>query len=407
MLSEMIGRGRVSTVQISVEKEIIKVRARVGLFGSTLGVFTEGNFAGRIAVPFWENQIIYEIIKMGEKPVYTKETLIYQVVESIFHALRQTYHILYSNYGISFQYGEKKHLQEAIAAIERLNLFALGLRQKTIETDKELFQRRVEAIFGQISLRPRDQRKKEVVTYLKQIGWQADRELLINPAVIRTRTIAAKIRLQDIVNDILSIEQKIVARRQVLISIIEYIELHLKGARHFLNLLLKEENWQSFIKSDLTSRKKVQDQLTFFMMEFEKIDIEPFAFSCRMIVKEFREAREAIKEGNYDLVRKLLSTSRESLKRRAIRTDLERVIMKITLYLTPQRKTKPFDWQRTIGQVRELVQRLKGVDEKYFVKPACREALIPLNVAFAFLKPQKVSNLEMVREYLKEAAQPL
>ena len=407
MISKMIGQGKLETVKISVKGKIKKVKARIGIFNSSLGIFTDGNITGCIAVPFWENQIISEIVRKGRQPVYTKDTKIFQVVKSIFHALRQTYHILYDNYGISFQHGKKQSLVEAISALESLNLFTIGFGGKTSRKDKKIFQKKVKEILDQVGISPRDQRKKEVKKYLEMIENKADQERSVNPGAIRAQTIAVKIRLQDLVNDILSIEHRLVARRQVLISIIEYIELHLKGARHFLELLLKPEYWQRFKKDDSINQKRVQDHLIFFAIELGKIDIEPFALSCQLAAKELKAASNMIKKNKYDEAYRILSISKESLKRRAIRTDLERTIMRITLFLLTDKKAKTFTWQKTIAEVEEIIKRLDKVDETDFVQPACQRAITPLMVARAYLLPQKVGNVELVRDYLKDAADPL
>lgn len=404
---DKLGQGIIKEVQVSIGAEVKKVPARVGLFGSTLAVFTAGDLAGKIGVRLWENQIISKLIKSGAKLVYTKENLIYQIFDGLFSTLRQTYWILDGNYGISFQFGEKKLLSEAMAALDNLNLFALGLRGGEFGNHKKIFQSKIKAILRQVGTQPRDMRKRVIKSELEKIKSMSDRELSVNVGAIRAKTTAARIKLQDLVDNIMSIEPRIIARRQTLVSVIDYIRAYLEGGERFLTMLLKEENWRRFVSSDIISHQKIQDQLIFYILGLKRIDMQPFALSCCITADELEQARDKIKAREHADAYKLLIKSRESLKRMTVRVDLEREIMRLTLYLLPQRQTKPFSWQMAIAKLREIHKRLREIDETNFVQPACQASLASLNRALSLLSMQNKENLTVAREYLKKAAGPL
>ena len=101
-----LGSSRTAKLQVEVRGIWVEVQARVNLFGTDLGVVLEPpEYAGFFLVPRWEELIC--LIENGSSRRafrYQPEHLKYQLVRSLYHALRQIEHIVLQ-YGLDLRAG--------------------------------------------------------------------------------------------------------------------------------------------------------------------------------------------------------------------------------------------------------------------------------------------------------------
>lgn len=381
-MASSFGGGRVKQIQISDNGRLQPATARVDIFGTDIGIVHDGPH--RIAVPQWRNQLINDLLRAGRPPRYTPDTLVYQVVGDVFAGVRYTHRVLYGNYGVDFYSGMKGRLMKAIGVLDQMSLLALGFRKGTIDRHIGDFQRMIGEVFTLVGTDPTDLRKKKVITYGERIKCGRDSRGQVNPSAAMMQIIAGKKDLQSVVESIMSIEPSIIRRQQVLVSIVNYAEAVITGVRQFLDLLLMGDNFTK-IEETGDEREKVLISLGFYRQELQTIDIAPYYRTCFAIRDEFRRAIEDIKEGKFVHARRLLSRSRESLKIRGVRLDIERMLMLVMLNETDPR-AHPLALPELYTHLADCVRRLSAVDERGFALPVLKDAIPHLGIALGRLQ---------------------
>jgi len=418
MAERKFGSGIQRCVRISVEGgKIRKTTARINVFGSRLVIFESPDLAGKIGIPYWANQLVQTVLnntidrKQGR--LYSFNTLLFQVYPDIYSALRRTLHILYCNYGRSFRtQGEKKELQAALDILQKVNQYYLRLKKVNVDKYQNGIQAQIEAMFQRISQQPRDEKKREARDLMKLVGDIFDSRGQVNPSAKLSRVVAIRNRLNDRISDILRIEPRIIEQRQTLIAIIELCELRFRLVEDFLNRLyphLEAEYFASHGGADLSRR--VAYRLQNLADEITEIDVRPFLTPGQRIDMELDQAAELIMANDFVGAKKLVTTSRESLKLRVLRTDIENFITRLTRFLfSPQRRLPASEIERIKKALRNIRARLAKIDERGFRHPVCRHALSLVSQAEQPVRHLLVARnfaLKPVKEKLVEAARLL
>ena len=405
----MYKKGSVLTVKISEAGKIKRVKAMAGIFSSNLVVFLDG----RIGVPFWENQLVHNLLRIDEKVVYKPEVLIYQVLPDIYTALRQTLHILFANYGRTFnQQGEKKDLQQALKIYFKLNEYFLGLRKGNLVRLYDRIGVAGSRILAQVGEQPRDENKKQAVDLATEIVKVLDSKKRVNPSAKLAQLQALKRRLENRINTIIEIEPKVVSRRQVLKTMIEICELRFKALKNMLKRLLPRLTAEYFDRhGSVDLRIMVTNHLRNLSSEIAKVRVKPFLYSAKYISDEINEAIGLIEVEKYKSASQVLGPTMESLKLRVVRTDMENFITLVTrLMFKPNRTLIPAEIKRINNGFRNLRSRLGSIDESHFKNPICKPALSFISNAESALKlidQPKAGQLAAVKNQLTAAASML
>ncbi len=393
------------------------VAALVGLFGSQLAVFQESKYHGMIGVPYWENQLVHEALRRlqsGEEEFdFSDDLLMYQVLPDVYTALRQTLHILFANYGNSFDtQGEKNHLITALEKEQALNGQLLSLRKINFEQLSAEIKKTVTAIIGQIGTQPRNMKKIKALDYSKMISQVLDAKGRVNPSAKMAQSVALRNRLQDRLQEILAIEPRVMERRTRLVAIIQLCELVFKSAQDFLRRLLPNLTKEYFDSHGGRSlQEKVSYRLQALAGDCSQIRIQPFLFPAEQLANEFDHAASMVMRSNYGGAWDELKKSYESLRLRVIRTDLEDYITVITqLMFQPKRKLLTPELESIEKKVLDFRASISGIDDSRFAKRVCREAVSFIEAAFPFMPAKKnatAKQLEPIKKALVQAAQLL
>jgi len=408
--------GKVKDVKIAVrhgqKSEIRTVPARL-LYGGLLVVFTAEEMAGKIGIPYWENQLRHELERQKIAAPLTMDFLIFQVLPDLYTALRQTLHILFANYGRTFKSGgEKQHLEQAIREHAKVGEYFLGLRKSTYEGMSKKIQLSVERILAQIGTQPRDEHKRHALGKLVQVGKVVDSLGRVNPYAKIPQVDISKLEIAERLAVITKIEPHIVARRQVLKTIIEMAELKFRALRDLLVRLLPHLEAEYFsAHGDLELRQKVNYHLAQLVGELNQFDMNPFAKLSVRIQAEVEAASRLILGGNFTSARSVLTPTLESLKLRILRTEMEHLITFLSqLLFQPQQPLEQSKIKRIKGDLKNFRARLATIDERRFQKQVCMRALSRVSEAEKLLnqrKSDKAFILGPVKRKLVGAAQLL
>lgn len=418
MANNHFGGGRLRQVNISSGKQnTSKVMARVGIFGSGITIFTNGNLAGKIGMPYWDNQLAHEaLIKLAEVKQgvrFSDDTLMFQVFNDIYSALRRTLHVLHGNYGRSYRTpGEKSDLKAALAMLQRVNQSYLALRTINIDQYQDKIQGDVEVSLQKIGLRVRDQKKREARDLLLLVANIMDSREQLNPSAKLAQVVAIRNRLIDRVSNILSIEPRIIEQRQSLMSIIDICELRFRLVEDFLVRLLPNlhvEYFQSHGGQDLSAR--VAKRLNVLAAEIAPVDLNPFFRPGQRIGAELSSAAKNITASNFPQAEEQVGTILASMKLRVLRSDIEHFITRLTKHLfDPEKELTVSEIERLKRGFRNLRGRLAKVDESGFKYPVCKRSLSLISQAEKPLRHLAVAKNEAlisVKEKLVETARLL
>ncbi|GEM_PF-6705612 len=407
----MLSRTGIVNVKISMGVGKVK-KVRAQSLPAGLVLFIDPPMTGQIGVPFWENQLAHEALEQTTlsrtKIKYTGDILIFQVVPDVYTALRQTLHILHQNYGRTFESGEKQALQMALEHTQRLHDVLIGLRKGNLNKLFSQVETSADMVIKQIGLQPRDELKRQarnLAIILKQVldSWQR-----VNPSAKISQVDALRRRLQERLDAIFRIEPQVAARRQALKSLIEILEFRHLAVSDFIERLYPHLESAYFVKHP-GLEKKVSSRLKFFAAELDQLRIEPFVFPDKNLREELKRAAWYIDRRKFGYARQALSVSRESLKLRAVRTDLENFITYITqLQFKPRRTLIEAEIAKIDKGFTVILSRIQKVNEKNFKKPVCAALDMQLREArslFHQYMPGPAVLLESVRRKLVAAVQ--
>ena len=374
-----IGGRSFQEIEVIEHGRSLSVRARVNIFKTGLGVRYDGGGMRQLVVPYWDNHHIHELLKNDRQPRYGSDTLVHQTLESLFSAIRQTYHILWGNYGVDFSRGAKGKLTEAIELLNQLNLAATGFRTGNFLEWINPFQAQITRLFDLVGTQPRDLYRKEVIAYGQRISCGRDSQGRVNPSALMSQITAAQPRLKKVLAHILAIEPRIIARQQALVSIVQYAEAVIEGARQFLSLLLENGRFRE-VSDFKTDQTRLDAALTFYRGQLALFDMSPYYCTFFIVSAEFKEAQQKMAVGQFSTTLQLLRRSHESLKLRAIRIELERLLLLLLFHQTVPRR-HPLSLEAVAARLALQINHLEGVDETGFALPVRDEALANLRAA--------------------------
>jgi len=404
--SECIGGGRIRQVQISVDGKLKKVESRGGLFGGDVWVVTHGLLRGCVLIPVWHNIVGFAAMRGGKYDIkyHDLKYLLHQVFGNVYDAVRHTYHVLHDTYGITFQHGEKGQLQKALQALEEHNIVAAGLSSANAHKVSGKFVALAKQILKQIGTSPRDEKKRQARDLTVQLATIFDSLDRINPGAKRAISVATMNRLRERTFNIRCIEPHIIARRMILKSIIEEMELYLLGIFDFLNVIFSPSNDPIQMLRTRATRESIVQQLGFYNQHLVHFDVEPFIRTAEHVHGEIDDALFYLKHNQYAEAVDVLRRSWNSLKLRTVRTELEDIILKLTFMLFKPVRVRRDSCDNLIFRTRKQMRMLQDVDETGFKHPVTDDAIKQLEIATAFLVQKTADGCQQAKEALKQAA---
>lgn len=355
---EPIGGGRGTTVQVIVKDKAVHVQTRLGLHGvRSLGVvMAPGEYAGMFVV---RNEDIDG----------------WQLVTSVYHAFRQTWHVLLK-YGLDLTMGEKSVMAQIAGYFMELNLCVLGLKPGARIDD---YRERVstKAIQGAnlIGASPVRPSKRNARQQLVAVAKGNDRRGRLNPGAAMARTIAGRNAiLGRLEREIMRIDPHIAKRQRVLIAMIQLAEAHLCGTEDFVRRLLAFNGLKPVFQ--FRSRLVVAQQCEFYAQALARLDFHPYREACDETLTDLRLARDLLRAGfpskdDVHDIRKILVRCRSALAILHQVVAVERIIYQMTRAIDGGRRDARSRWQLECFKIESA---LKAVDESSFRHPVCQGA---------------------------------
>ncbi len=375
-----LGGGKDAYVEVSIGDNRRFVKARVGIFGVKLGVATEPDGCeGMFVVPNWE--------RAKQRAAFAQQggrvrddvfmTADWDLLPSVYMAFRQTFHIQHQ-YGLDFTAGEKTILQQLQERTLELNLRVLGVGRgiKRTRVMAEL-NRLSEELITPLKYARKDTKRAaraqfENLTLRDPITHQ------VNPQADRARLVAGREDLHQRLNEVLRIEPRIIARQQVLLSLIHIAELKLAATQHFLDLLLDSARFESQLNG--LPRRVLADRCELFAQSLEVLDFRPYRKMCLLTAADLRHARDLLRKARLskdDRIRlkKFLTRCQVAIRIKNVQVDIERLIFK--LMRDEQRKIAS---DKVAAKVAMLRKAIKSIDDSMLKRPVVSIALDHLTV---------------------------
>ena len=383
----------------------IQVNARMDLFGLKLGVVVAPSwqYLGKIVVPHWEE--MEKLLPHGvnrRQFQWKPQHLRWQLVSGVYHAYRQTWHILLK-YGLDLSIGEKSAMQEAANLARELNLTVMGLAApvdpNTLRKQTELAITKIAELLGQ----PRALSKREALLQLAALQSGTDSAGKVNPTVTAVRATVIHARLLErLEEEVMAIDPHIQLRQKALINMIQLAELHLEAVRHFVGLLLQSKGLVPVL--DKNKRKVIETQCEYCAQQLATIDFNPYRTNCRLTAKDLRTVRDMLREGKVDSaglsqIRKLLIKCQSALEIKTLQIELERIVFRLTR--TVHRKSA-LPVATTVKGIQRILRGLRRIDESHFRHKVCTEAIEFLHGAIGLIQEEELT--EKIRKQLIAAS---
>lgn len=410
MLSQYIGGGYLTkipiTVRVGKSSYVANTNARMGIFGSDLGVGqgSPERHRGVLLVPKWKRSLI-DSLRGNGRIVFTPDLLVHQVVGDLFEAIRQQEEILW-NYGEPTN-GERGEMRIALAAVEEINRICLGLKRVVNREAVEAhLMTQAETALGAIGLRPIDAKKIEASDYVQRLATILDTRGRPNPSAKAAQSLAAGRRLSERQEVIDTIEPIIVYRREVLRNFCAALSFIFTQQHDFLQKFF----WNDLRLADGDLRRSVAARLRRFTVDLLRVDVKPSLATAEHLRREYGQAIAALETQRLGQAKEILRRSWQSLKLRQIRIVLEDVITDLARAVVasrkPRRMTVPVEVRKQYAhRIDVLLNALGRVDERGFRHRVIPDAQLALAAAIDLLgrKAFMPENLKDVKEYLKAA----
>lgn len=422
-MAAAIGGGIVTRVTIPFGKErrVVETVSRMRVFRQGIGVVLEPEeYAGMIVVPRWEE--LEKLIAAGESRRnfrWRSEHLNYEALGSVYHAFRQTWHIL-AKYGLDLATGEKAKMEEARRLARELNFTILGLSSDArIKGTRRVTREAVQAFMATIG-EPRAIPKREAREQILAVAKGADSRGRPNPSALMARAKTAERRIEERLEDVMAIDPHIVARQKTLLNMIQVAELRLDAVDHFLDLLLRRDGLRPLFER--RERRVIAGQLECYAQELERIDFAPYRNACRETARDLREARDRIRTaGTMNgvtmlAIRRPLARARRAIAVKRLQKEIERLIFLLTRTLVlEKRKAATHKIEEAVARIETrlegTVAALVNIDDRTFRRPVSKMGASFLRLAgdefIAFQKGGDRKHLGNAREILKKASAAL
>ncbi len=322
----------------------------------------------------------------------------YQIYErGLYEAIRGRFHTL-SQYGIREEKGELQLMSEFAEASREIIILLLdysGLTQKEfINLNKKIAELafRLEKV--------RKPTKKEARDYFKSSLNITDSLGRINPSATGAKTVAAERRLKMRKEEIYRIASRLGMLELALITEKNRIEKDvLRPIRSFLASL---ENHTVFKEKNVSESEIMgyATRLWMWISDLETVDVEPFLFPVKMLQNEFERVRELLRKRQFARSKKILKKSLEALRLKEIQSDLEKIILDMSLIIYG-RSTRVAYLSNLEARLQYLIADLKTIDEREFEIRCCYKVKRKLIKVTRLIQKNK---LKEAKEILKMAS---
>lgn len=406
-VNSYIGGGDFQPVLVSVDGELREINSRGGLFGSDIRVGTERPYLGTLLIPIWESVVGLAAIHDGSYQVrrYDQKYLVYRVFDSVYDAIRYTYHLLEEKYGRTFSEGEKGRMLEAAQLLQKHNSIAAGLCQDNADQVGRQFFTLARRILAQIEEKPRDEHKKRARNMTVALATVHDSLERLNQSSKMTLSTGALGRIRKRTFNISCIEPHIMMRRAVLKALTEQMELYLEGVYNFLSILFAPGADVRRTLMTRATRASIVRQMQFYADQIATFDVHPFRRTGAYIEKEFRHVQFYLKNYQYQPAIQFLQRGWNSLLLRQVRTEVEDIMLQILLMqIDSPTRVDATQCDALIYRTKRQADMLKTVDETGFKHPVADAARSYLDNAALLLVQKDWLAVRDAQAALKSAA---
>lgn len=359
-----LGGGKRQTIRVFVGQKRIRhdLVVRLSLWSvPSIGVIVEGDRAGQLVV-------------------YNHDARCWQIVTSVFHAIRQTWHVL-TKYGKDMTLGEKQAMARAAALARDLNLTVLGYGRPKADVH-ELRNRTRSALSEALQKlgNPRKPSKVEAKDQLEKLASGTDALGRVNPGAFMARTIRSRESiLRRLEREILQIDPQIFRRQRALVQMVLFAEqVVLFAVRDFL-VRLNDSGIHGVLDRPEIRRMAIQ-HLRYLAGDLDRLDFAPYRDACFETAKDLCEAAEILEGGNLqheetrrELLR-LLTACESAMIAKAVQLRIER-----QLFVLMRDGERPeFDHVRCADTLLTVQPDLQRIRDDLLRHPVGAEPLIQL-----------------------------
>ncbi|MDI6741091.1 MAG: hypothetical protein QME74_12120 [Candidatus Edwardsbacteria bacterium] len=398
-----LGSSRVAKLKIEVGYSTVEVKARVNLFGTDLGLVLEpAEYAGFFMVPRWEELINLLGNGSARKEFrWRPEHLRYQLVRSLFHALRQIEHIVLK-YGLDMRAGEKQLLTRAREVALILNSYSLGLGREVQSPYPRNLTRVSAEVIKQLG-EPRSLPVREGQAYLKAVLVKRDSAGRANETAAMVKALAASDRFRERLEDgVMCIEPVVVMRQKALLNLFYLTEYQIEVTLDLVNRLLRLPLRRRELKT--LDRRRLANRLNFLGQELDRFEFNPYRLSFSDAAGELRlAAKDLFGLGQTDWPRALppLEITRRSLEIKQRQIEIERIIFALTRQHYGVATHLTLD--EAARRIRQINRFFEALDDSRFKRRIRLAVLNSLDAALMNLP----SAPDLARESLKSASELL
>lgn len=378
------------------------IEGRMDLFGTDIGiVVAPAEYSGCLLVPRWEDVLNRLPFDRRRSYRWKSEDLRFQVVGTVYKALRQMMHVM-CQYGIDPSQGEKSVMLEIRRQSQQLNQAVVGLRWHNVDQ----YSRRLQTLTSQIlrkpgMMRPRAVPKQEAADVLVRLESGRDGLGRANEGAILAQTLRAmSLSDQRVLSGIMRVEPVIAMRRQAFLNLIQWAEVVFQY--RLVDLLEQLVEPDALVDLNANDTQQIQQLLLSLAQDLDGIEYHPYLVNARYCSSELRSAAEKLEDGDTKGCRELMIRSLMSARLKSAQIEIERVIYIILLAVL--QKKRSFSWVNSNKRLAEVKRILDSVDETGFVRPVCGQVKNLIQIAILKLGPQKMESLPVIRQDLKDAS---
>ncbi|MFH0951961.1 MAG: hypothetical protein V1838_02095 [Patescibacteria group bacterium] len=395
-------------VKVMYRGQPVNVRVtKVGcLRGSDLRVVVTKDFAGMLLVPRWQELAI--LVSRGDdwrkfrwKEKYRRP----QLVTSIYHALRQTYHIL-DQYGYDFGSGERSVINRArITARELNSAIVSGPKSNSVAQLRRNTAKNIADIRRAVN-RPRRLSKIQAEARLFDLDKGTDRLGRYNPSAAATKLDTVyRLLTQRLKDEIMVIDPKIVKRQREIINMIQLAEFYLWHVGNLIDELLKYDGLKPLFNP--YRRKQIRIQLWHCTDYLSELLYDPYRYACQQSITDLREIRTILDKGKPEV--HTLNSIRFRLKSCWAANgileqlvEVERIIYRIMQ--AGYKRAHRFPFLSTFENLKRIDQRLYQLTQVPLRHNPFPDARLYLSAATSLVGEGKRDNLEEAGKHLRQVS---
>lgn len=399
-MMKAIGGGRI--LDLSTKPPGL-LRARIRPFRARLGIIHDPKeHRGKILTP-GRNKI--SLLLHSREGIFSVPD--WTVVMDVYAAFRQTQYTLIS-YGIEPDTGERailvKILENAILLNDRVLGLKPGIRPERV---RERIETLVASMVDPLE-HARNLNKRAALAHLEELKTGADSKGRHNPQALAARTVAIQRNVRARLDEIASIQPRILVNQMALKRMIGEAELWLTATGDFVWKLLDRDGLMPVLHYQ--RRTQVIAHHEFLIANLEAIDYNPYVTVAAFTASDLRLVTDMLRDGRQNgdtlrQIRKQLTLASVALHLKSTHIRIERLIYALSF---KQLGTRQLPLPKVRQDIESIIQTLAKIDDSLLRRPIADQIRRHLSIALDALRHyRETADQENVRVALKGAVQDL